>query len=265
MSEQINRYRVGIYLIQCILLNLTLYFSLGEIFTNDSRHHYISIVLIIAIIIADYLSRAYITNIFAFFFVHLVFITGTAVVPVTILDKILTSIISIMFLIISVVFWKTEDKKNDVNIFEIPLGMLVFIFPVYIHTSIYYSSFLKWFIYISAIIFLILCLIRNYLNKIRIQLLSNNTYTKSLYQSFKANFYMINLFNVGLIIVFTCVNIIYSDEISTSIAKFFKMIGKFLLGFLPKMGKNDKLQETTKLIEETSFNGSTEESMTLQA
>lgn len=260
MSKQINHWRIAIYLIQSVLLTLIVYFYLGEIFDNDSNRNYISIALIIFIIVADYLSRAYITNIFIFFLVHLLFIGSTILIPYSITDKILTSIISLMFFILSIVFWKSEEKKNDVNVFEIPLGILAFVVPVYIHCSLYYSSFIIWYVYISAVLFLVLCLLRSYLNKLRIQLLSNNSYTAALQHSFKANFYLINVFNAGLILVFTCINIIYSDKISSSIAKFFKFIAKFILGFLPTNSDKKVIEETTSFLDETvsvDFNSET--------
>ena len=136
MKNVIDRVRTVIYLIMCMLFTILIYIYLDDILLKSSDSWLMGGLIIIFIVLADYLSRRYLTNLFAFFAIHLLLIGGAILIPSALVDKILLGGTAFSFLLLAVGFWQTEANERSLYVIDIPFGLILFFILIYFHSSI---------------------------------------------------------------------------------------------------------------------------------
>lgn len=255
MKDIIDRVRTIIYLIMCILFTILIFIYFDEILLKSSDSWLMGSIIIIAIVLADYFSRKYITNLFVFFAIHLFLIGGAILIPSAIIDKILLGSIGFSFLLLAIGFWRTEANERSLNVIDIPFGLILFFILIYIHSSISKSMAdeVAVYAYIAGITYFILYFVREYMDKFSSYSLSSGNFSKELTDTFSMNFSLIMLFNVIIVLVIMAANLFFSDSMFNVIGRFFHFLAKKFFGLFtrfdntgePSVGKTPDIQITS--------------------
>lgn len=232
MKNVIERVRTVIYLIMCILFTILIYIYLDEILLKSSDSWLMGSIIIICIILADYFSRRYITNLFAFFAIHLFLIGGAAFIPSSPIDKILLGGTAFSFLLLAIGFWRTESNERSMYVIDIPFELILFFILIYFHSSISKTmgNGVASYAYIAGIAYFILYFVREYLDKFLSYSMSSGNFSKELINTFSTNLSLIMLFNVITIFAIMTANMFFSDSMFNIIGKFFHFLAKKFFG-----------------------------------
>lgn len=232
MKNVIERVRTVIYLIMCILFTILIYIYLDEILLKSSDSWLMGSIIIICIILADYFSRRYITNLFAFFAIHLFLIGGAAFIPSSPIDKILLGGTAFSFLLLAIGFWRTESNERSMYVIDIPFELILFFILIYFHSSISKTmgNGVASYAYIAGIAYFILYFVREYLDKFLSYSMSSGNFSKELINTFSTNLSLIMLFNVITIFAIMTANMFFSDSMFNIIGRFFHFLAKKFFG-----------------------------------
>lgn len=234
MKHLVEHIRTGIYLAMCVLFSVLVYIYFDFIFKRSTSFWLFGGLLITVIVVVDYFARRFVTNIFIFFLIHLVLIGLTVVVPSSIADKVILSIISTSFFFMSVSFWKKDVNERSMYVIDIPLGLLMFFVIAYMHAAISkgMTDAIATYAYFSGVVYLLLFFIREYLSKVLSYTMSSSNFTKEMDQIFSTNFSLIMLFNVITVFAIIIANMLFSDSAFNFIGRFLQMIARKLFGLL---------------------------------
>ncbi len=232
MKNVIERVRTVIYLIMCILFTILIYIYLDEILLKSSDSWLMGSIIIICIILADYFSRRYITNLFAFFAIHLFLIGGAAFIPSSPIDKILLGGTAFSFLLLAIGFWRTESNERSMYVIDIPFELILFFILIYFHSSISKTmgNGVASYAYIAGIAYFILYFVREYLDKFLSYSMSSGNFSKELINTFSTNLSLIMLFNVITIFAIMTANMFFSNSMFNIIGRFFHFLAKKFFG-----------------------------------
>ncbi len=221
MQNSIEKLKTSIYLIMCMLFTILVYAYFYEVFvkrlSNDYTSIYIGSIIIIGIVICDYFSRRYISNLIIFTLVHLGFIVLTLIIPHNTMDKVLLTTVAAAFFIMGISFWKKEEDSTKNIIIEVPLGLIIFFIFSYVHSSISFSKELAIYSYISGIAYFILFYIREYIEKFLSLPAGSEKNTKEILNTFSTNFSLIILFNLIIVSLICISSFIYSGTLLNKI------------------------------------------------
>lgn len=232
MKHTIERVRTVIYLIMCILFTILIYIYLDEILLKSSKTWLMGSFIIVIIVVADYFSRRYLTNLFAFFAVHLLLIGGAVLIPSVLIDKILLCSTAFSFLLLAIGFWRTESNERSLYVIDVPLGLILFFILIYFHGSISktMANEVASYAYIAGIAYFILYFIREYLDKFLSYSLSSENVSKELENTFSTNLSLILLFNFLIIFAIMAANMFFSDNTFNIVGRFFHFLLKKFFG-----------------------------------
>lgn len=232
MKNVIDRVRTVIYLIMCMLFTILIYIYLDDILLKSSDSWLMGGLIIIFIVLADYLSRRYLTNLFAFFAIHLLLIGGAILIPSALVDKILLGGTAFSFLLLAVGFWQTEANERSLYVIDIPFGLILFFILIYFHSSISktMADGVETYAYIAGIAYFILYFVRAYLDKFLSYSLSSGNYSKELTNTFSTNLSLIMLFNVIIVFVIMTANMFFSNNMFNIIGRFFRFLARKFFG-----------------------------------
>lgn len=215
----------------CSLMVLLLYLYLSEIFLASDRRNLKCIAYIIAICLADYFLRQYITKAVTFFSLRLLFLPLMLACTGNTIELMLLIIIFLTFYTMGVTFWKSEGSDKHLFAIDMPMEGIVLFIGIYFHASMDMSSGLAEYAYISGIIYILLHFLRLYLDKfLRISLnLEDNP--SSLTRSFRMNSSFVLLFLLFLILFIFILNIFFHNDSFNFVGIFLKYMASLFFGF----------------------------------
>ena len=234
MKHLVEHIRTGIYLAMCVLFTVLVYIYFDYIFRKSTDFWLIGSLVITGIVLVDYFARRYVTNIIIFFLIHLALIGLTVVIPSSIADKVILTIISASFFFMSVGFWKKDVNERSMYVIDIPLGLLMFFVMAYMHASFSknMTDTIATYAYFSGVVYLLLFLIREYLGKVLSYTMSSSNFTKEMEQIFSTNISLIMLFNLITVFAIIIANMLFSDSAFNFIGRFLRIIARKLFGLL---------------------------------
>lgn len=234
----------------CMLFSILIYTYLSAIFMDSIKTWPISMLIIVFIVLADYLCRLYIKNLFGFFGTHLLIMAITVILPFQLADKIILTIISFSFLLLAFGFWKSEANERSKVAIDIPFGAIILFLIAHVHGSIMDKSdmfsALAFYSYIAGILYFLLYYFREYLDKFLAYSLSSENFSEEIKRTFTTNVSLLALFNAFTIFIILTINMFFSGNAYNVVGKFLKWILQKLFGLFPTGDDNASLEPETQ-------------------
>lgn len=245
MKRLVESTRTIIYIAMCVLFSILVYIYFDYVFKRSTSFWIVGGILLTVVVVADYLARRHVTNLFMFFFIHIALIGLTLAVPPAIADKVILTVISVAFLFLAIGFWRKDSNERSMYVIDVPLGLLMFFLIAYMHASISksMSDAVAAYAYLAGVIYLMLYFMREYLNKMLSYSLSSGNFSKEMDRIFSTNFSLIMLFNIVIVFAIIVANTIFSDSSFNFIGRFLRWIARKLFGFLEGFHSEEEPQQ----------------------
>lgn len=248
MGKAICLFRDMVYVSMCVLMMLLLYLYFGEILGRNSDWNPFAILWIVVIWFLDYIFRKYITHAVLFFFLR--FLPAGFIVLITsdTIETILLAVIYLAFFGMGVSFWKSEDSSAK-RLFAIDMPMeAIFLFVgVYIHASINMSEKLAVFAYLGGILYILLHIIRNYLDRFIHLLYNLEDNPASLRTSFQMNSIFVSLFIIAVLLLILAMNFIFNNDSFNFVGEAIRWLAALIFSLFAMFNKETGIpqEETT--------------------
>lgn len=232
---------------------LLLFLYLGEILSNTSRWSLPAILYITLLWIADYVFRRTITNAIVFVLLRIVIGAPIALFFSDEVTFILLCIIYFAFFGMGIHFWKSEEPAGGQQFLPVDVpteGVMLFVF-VFIHASMDMSAKLANYAYILGIIYVLLCILRSYLDRFLSKMYSLEENPEALLGFFRMNSAMIAIFLFMILLFVVVVDLMFHNKELNLIGQLLRAIAMFFFGMLSRLdnGTPPEAEQPTTLPE----------------
>ncbi len=250
MEKNMNLVRTITYLSMLALFTILIFAYFNEIFMRNHSAWPLGFAYIIVLVIVDYLTRKYMTNLLIFFGIYIAMFAIAIALPYVIMDKIIMAVIAFAYFIMAMGFWKIEINERTKIYVDIPLAAIAVFIVVYVHSMMFFSDELTILAYIGGVLFFLLFYTREYLDRFYAYTRSGEKFTQEVKNTYSTNLVMVLFFDFIAILGVLVTNLFFTDSDFNIFGKFFKWILKLFFGLFPS-AKPQK-QEIATTVEETT-------------
>ena len=235
LRKILEQIQAVIYIAMAVLFSILVFIYFDYIFVRSTRFFLPAALIITVMMVIDYFSRRYVTNVLVFYGVHLAMIAAAAAIPQVILDKVVLGVVAFAYLILAHGFWRSEANERTMYVIDIPFGVVMFFVLAYFHASISknITDSIASYAYIAGVIYCLLFYTREYINKFLAYHLSSGNNSIELESTFSTNISLILFFNLIMVFFIVVLNLFFGDSKMNFIGRFFKFIGRKFFGLFP--------------------------------